>query len=147
MYNGGEIVIVKNIVFNDNRADHASIWGRPCIILSDFNNKLTMYPLSSSAPISSKTKLITATINKSDLEKVKKFKPKEKSYINLHSMIQEELRYYDIVAYLKMKRYYELLCEIESKRLENNKYCGDFYKDIYQDLEYQRNKLKLVLKR
>ena len=43
MYDGGEIVIVKNIQFKNRFADHASIGGRPCLVLSDINDKNMMY--------------------------------------------------------------------------------------------------------
>ena len=67
MYNGGEIIYVRNVIFNDNSADHSTInGGRPCIILSDWNDKITLLPLSSKEAISNKEYNIC--INKTDLE-------------------------------------------------------------------------------
>ena len=144
MYDGGEIIIVKNIVFKDNLADHASLKGRPCIVISDFDNKLTLLPLSSKKPRGKRVQ-DTTIIYSDDFEDSTGFVPKQKEYVNLTNMFQRDLRYYDVLIYLKMKRYYELLLEIEEKRLENNPLCSEEYTSVYQDLEYKRNELKLKL--
>ena len=40
MDNTNEFLIVKNIVFSDGRADHASLTGRICLAISDSNDIL-----------------------------------------------------------------------------------------------------------
>ena len=148
MYNGGEIIIVNNIMFKNRYADHASLVGRPCIILSDYNDKITLLPLTSEDSYSYENRINTVVFCSDDYESVKKsFKLKKKNYANLSSMFQRDLRYHDIVAYLSLRRYAKLLEEIEEKRLEYNKYCGDIYKEIYSDLEFQRNELSMLLTR
>ncbi len=145
MYDGGEIIIVKNIQFNDGHADHASLKGRPCMVLSDMYDKLTMVPLASTHTNFSRNTLI---LTKNQIEGAdSKFPFKPISYLNLNSMFQRELRYYEIRAYVALKRYYDLLQEIELRRLENNPKVSEIYKEIYQDLEYQRNQLKLILRK
>lgn len=148
IYEGGEIVFIRNITFKNKYADHASLNGRPCVVISEFNNKLTLLPLASSIPKNTSDKSQTIFIKKEDIDIEKKcFKPKEKEYVNLGSMFQQELRFYDVVALVKFRRYLRLLEEIELKRLENNPICSEYYKEIYQDLEYQRNKMELTLRR
>lgn len=143
IYDGGEVIIVRNIVFKDKLADHASLKGRPCIVLSEFDDKLTLLPMSSKK----RKKEYNSTIDGSDFSDIRcGFKVKRKEYIDLSSMFQREMRHYEIVALLNLKRYYELLQEIEEKRLENNAYCSKCYMDIYQDLEYQRKQLEMILK-
>ena len=143
LYDGGEVIFVRNIVFRNRYADHASLIGRPCIVLSEFNDTLTLLPMSSSK----RNKNYNVSLDETDFSDLKYgFKPKQKEYIDLSSMFQRELRHYEIVALLNLKRYYELLQEIEEKRLENNQFCSECYKDVYQDLEYQRKQLELILK-
>ena len=147
MYNGGEIIYVRNVIFNDNSADHSTInGGRPCIILSDWNDKITLLPLSSKEAISNKEYNIC--INKTDLEEIrKKSSIRYRSYARLLSIFQRDLRYHDIVARLKLDSYYRLLCEIDNKRLEMGLKCSEIYQEIYNDLEYQRNKCKSLIRK
>ncbi len=148
MYDGGEIVIVNNIIFKNRFADHASLTGRPCIVLSDYNDKMTLIPLTSRKPRDKESKNCVITIKNTDIESERLgFKSKQTEYSNVSSMFQKTLRHYEVVAYVKLKRYFELLNEIERMRLENNSLCSEYYKDIYQDLEYQRNNLELILKK
>ncbi len=143
IYDGGEIIIVKNIVFKNKYADHASLIGRPCIVLSEFDDKLTLLPMSSK----NRNGYYNVSIKDEDFSDFKYgFKPKEQESVDLSSMFQRDLRYYDIIALLELRRYYRLLQEIEEKRLESNPNCSEYYKDVYQDLEYQRKQLELVLK-
>ncbi len=44
----GEVAIFKNLVFNNGIADHASLKGRPCLILADLEDKFYIIPLSHS---------------------------------------------------------------------------------------------------
>lgn len=148
MYDGGEIVIVNNIIFKNRFADHASLTGRPCIVLSDYNDKMTLIPLTSRKPRDNESKNCVITIKNTDIESERLgFKSKQTEYSNVSSMFQKTLRHYEVVAYVKLKRYFELLNEIERMRLENNSLCSEYYKDIYQDLEYQRNSLELILEK
>lgn len=143
IYEGGEIIIVRNIVFRNRYADHASLVGRPCIVLSEFDDKLTLLPMSSSR----RNKNYNVSIDKEDFCDLKfGFKPKTKEFVDLSSMFQKDLRHHEIIALIKLKRYYELLQEIEEKRLEDNQFCSEYYKDVYQDLEYQRNQLEMILR-
>jgi hypothetical protein len=143
IYDGGEIIIVKNIVFKNKYADHASLIGRPCIVLSEFDDKLTLLPMSSK----NRNGYYNVSIKDKDFSDFKYgFKPKKQESVDLSSMFQRDLRYYDIIALLELRRYYRLLQEIEEKRLESNPNCSEYYKDVYQDLEYQRKQLALVLK-
>ena len=145
MYDGGEIIIVKNIQFKNRIADHASLGGRPCIVLSDINDKLTMVPLTSREP---KYNEYTLSIPKKHIKNENpSFIKKPVSYLNLESMFQRELRFYEIQAYVTLKKYFALLQEIEEKRLEDNPFVSDMYEEIYQDLEFQRNQLKMILKK
>ncbi len=145
MYDGGEIIIVKNIQFKNRIADHASLGGRPCMVLSDINDKLTMVPLTSREP---KYNEYTLSIPKKHIKNENpSFIKKPVSYLNLESMFQRELRYYEIEAYVTLKKYFALLQEIEEKRLEDNPFVSDMYEEIYQDLEFQRNQLKMILKK
>ena len=148
MYDGGEIVIVNNIIFKNRFADHASLTGRPCIVLSDYNDKMTLIPLTSRKPRDNESKNCVIAIKNTDIESERLgFKSKQTEYSNVSSMFQKTLRHYEVVAYVKLKRYFELLNEIERMRLENNSLCSEYYKDIYQDLEYQRNSLELILEK
>ena len=145
MYDGGEIIIVKNIQFKNRIADHASLGGRPCMVLSDINDKLTMVPLTSREP---KYNEYTLSIPKKHIKNENpSFIKKPVSYLNLESMFQRELRFYEIQAYVTLKKYFALLQEIEEKRLEDNPFVSDMYEEIYQDLEFQRNQLKMILKK
>ena len=106
LYDGGEVIIVRNIVFRNRYADHASLIGRPCIVLSEFNDTLTLLPMSSSK----RNKNYNVSLDETDFSDLKYgFKPKQKEYID-------------------------------------NQFCSEFYKDVYQDLEYQRKQLELILK-
>ena len=148
MYDGGEIIIVNNIIFNNNRADHASIKGRPCIVLSDYNDKMTMIPLTSSKPKSRRKNNYFVEIKGEDIESERfGFKSKKIEYSNVSSMFQKPLRHSEVLAYVKLKRYFELLKEIENMRLERNRLCSECYNEIYQDLEYQRKTLELIFKK
>lgn len=148
MYCGGEIIKVNNIIFKKKFADHASLVGRPCIILSECNNKLTLLPLTSSTSNAKDVVGFNVRFEKSDFEDCKRcFKPKDVSFANLNSMFQRDLIYHDILGYLRLKRYYELLKEIAEKRLEESMYCSEVYKDICSDLEYQRNNCEIILRK
>lgn len=148
MYCGGEIIKVKNIIFRNKFADHASLVGRPCIILSEYNNKLTLLPLTSSTSGAKDVEGFNVKFEKSDFENCKRcFKPKDESFANLSSMFQRDLRYHDILGYLKLKRYYELLKEIAERRLEESIYCSEVYKDVCSDLESQRSNCEIILRK
>lgn len=144
MYYGGEIIIVKNIVFDGNRADHASLGGRPCVILSDVNDKITMLPLTSRKLDNSEFS-VEFTKNQIKCDN-SQFRKKDRTYINLLSVFQRELRFYDIEAHITDKRYYRLLGEIFEKQLEYERKCMEIYREIYPDLEKQREELRLILK-
>ena len=144
MFDGGEIIIVRNIVFNNEYADHASITGRPCIVLSDYNDKLTLLPMSSSeARENSNTVIVT---KKQIVCNNTNFRKLPIAYVNLNYMFQKDFINYKVWAFLTDKRYYRLLNEMEEKRLEKNPRVSEYYKEIYQDLDYQKSELKRILK-
>jgi hypothetical protein len=144
MYYGGEIVIVRNIVFDNIYADHASLSGRPCIVLSEYNNKLTMLPMSSSQARDNSNTII---INKNHIERYNSnFHKYNTSYVNLDYMFQRDYVNYQIVALLTEDRYYTLLEEMEEKRLDNNPRVCEYYREIYEDLQSQKHELKRILK-
>lgn len=146
MYNGGEIIIVRNIVFDGHRADHASLGGRPCVILSDVNDKITMLPLTSSKSPNNSGFNVEFTKNQIKCDNPQ-FRKKDKTYVNLLSIFQREIRFYDVDAHVTDKRYYRFLEEIFEKRLEYERKCREIYREIYPDLEKQRDELRIILKR
>lgn len=146
MYDGGEIIIARNVKFENRIADHASLRGRPCIIISEYNDKMTLLPISSKKTIDKEKRFYSLELAQSDIEGKKSKRKLEIEYIKLLSMFQTQLRYYDVVGMLKLERYYRLLNEIESRRLEKDLCCSEYYKEIYQDLERQREELGKILK-
>ena len=147
IFEGGEIIFIKDIQFRNRYADHASLSGRPCIVLSEFNDKLTLLPLSSSK--SANHEFYTERFVHRDFKfESLGFKAKKEEFANLLSMFQKDLRYYDVVSQLTLKRYLKLLLSMEKKRLESTEPCDEIYRSIYQDLEYQKDCIerKLVKK-
>ena len=146
IFEGGEIIFIKDIQFRNRYADHASLNGRPCIILSDYDDKLTMLPLTSS--ISSNHGFYTEKFLPSDFKyQTRSFRIKNDEYANMLSMFQKDLRYYDVVSQLSLARYYKLLISMEEKRLEKIEPCNEIYRSIYQDLEYQKEQIQRKLVR
>lgn len=145
MYDGGEIIIVRNIVFNNNMADHASLNGRPCILLSEADDKVTFLPMRSTLP---KTDFCYNTeIRKGSVQCLRKhFYKKDISYVNFVSIFQRETRFYEVVARVFEDRYYKLINEIMSHKMNEVPECADIYESIYDDLERQRGSLRLLLK-
>src|SRR5574344_1570904 len=64
----GEIASFRNLVFKRTGVDHASITGRPCIVLSENRDNLFLLPLSSHYPFDETILKYRHGINTSDIE-------------------------------------------------------------------------------
>lgn len=141
----GDIILVKNIVFNDGLADHASLQGRICLILSDANDVLTLLPFTHNQPKT--TNKYIYKLRKEDLQgKNNRFNYYENQYLRINSLFQREIFFYDRVAHLNEEKYYYLLVKIVGANLEKDEYCGKIYTDIKEDLIEQGKYLKKKLK-
>ena len=141
----GDIILVKNIVFNNGLADHASLQGRICMIVSDANDTLTLLPFTHTKPNTIDKNIYR--LSKDDLlGKDPSINYYDDEYLNVTSLFQREIYYYDRMAHITERKYYYLLKRILEANLENNNYCSDIYIDIKEDLLEQKNYLKKKLK-
>jgi len=148
MYDGGEIIIINNIIFNNNQIDHAYFKGRPCIVISECNDKLSLLPLTSNYPKSTNDRQNTAIFFRNDFfDSTGSFKLKQVSYSNLSSIFQRELRYYDVVSRISYIRYARLLKEINEKKLDRYGLCKDIYLEISDDLRNQNEEYSLLFRK
>lgn len=141
----GDIILVKNIVFNNGLADHASLQGRICMIVSDANDTLTLLPFTHTKPNTIDKNIYR--LSKDDLlGRDPSINYYDDEYLNVTSLFQREIYYYDRMAQITERKYYYLLKRILEANLENNNYCSDIYLDIKEDLLEQKNYLKKKLK-
>lgn len=143
MANNGDILLVKNIVFNDGIADHASLTGRICLIISDCNDKLSLLPFTHIKP--KNLRRVFMLNDKDLLNKKKSVNYYKNEYIKLDGLFQREIYFYDKIARINEIKYYLLLEKLFKLDLSNNKYCSGVYCDIEHDLLRQKNELKLKI--
>ena len=140
----GDILLVKNIVFRNGMADHASLCGRMCVKISNCENGIILLPLSHQK----RNGKYIFTLSKEDLINKKKcIKYYPKDYIDMREMFKREIYYYDRVARLKAHKYYELLRQIILLGIVDNKYNLRFSDNIKNDLINQESELKYKLKK
>ena len=136
----GDVILVKNIIFNNGQVDHASLQGRLCIIVSNIDGIVTLLPFTHRKP-----KYISETFefSKSDLiNKNGNARFYDRGYINVTALIQRELYFYDKMARLKEIRYYFLVKKLLLSHLEDNEKCGETFSFIKDDLIRQDDYLK-----
>ena len=146
IYEGGEVVFIKDIQFKNRFADHASLTGRPCIILSEFDDKITMLPLTSRKP-KNDSLYIERIAPKDFVYTTNGFKVKDEEYVNLLSLFQRDLRYYDVVSRITLRRYLKLLLEMEKKRLFALEQTEEAYNSAREYFLAKKEEIELTLNR
>lgn len=144
----GEIVLVKNIVFQGGEekvADLKSLRGRPCLIIDETRLNLYMLPLSTTPYQNPNNQIYTGLIKKSQIYDRTNYQIADLSYVRLKELIRRDMCFFKSIGTIdegtyqkilkKLLRYYELL--------KQNPINGEFYREIEHDLQEQARILKL----
>lgn len=139
----GQIVIVKNIIFKDynnegfrlNRDAHLE---RPCLVISEIDDKRYMLPISSS--INNKY-YKTENIQISNYDLLYRTLRYNRCYIKLDKIIKRDICYKEPVDYLDKIKYYKCLLKLIMyyERLE---FEVEEYEMIKDNLKEQIEKIK-----
>ena len=105
--NIGKIILVKNIVFTNKEnikvADHSALKGRPCIIITETEDKMYLLPCCTSGDKYKKYKMVVKPTDTLDRRWHKE------SYVSLNSVIEMNIFFNTSYAELTPLAYYKLL--------------------------------------
>lgn len=142
----GEIGIFKNIRFR-YYIDHAALNGRPCLVLSEINDKIYLLPMSSSGP-NEKYKSYSFPISRGQIYKQAWF-PHSKTNINisLSDIIEKDLWGYFGVGLVNYDVYYDIISKLLMLDYSEYQDTANNLEKIKDDLMEQQKYLCKKLKR
>lgn len=148
MKSEGEIVLVKNVVFQGGEEEHAdlkSLRGRPCIIVDETDDSYYMLPMSTTEYKDKEKEIYTSIVRNKDIYDKGKYHFAPTSYVRLKEMIVRDIYYFERIGILGDRTYHSIIKSLIrlNKLLRENPHNGQLYKKIQRDLEEQSRVLKL----
>lgn len=137
----GDIVYLKNIVFEGSKVDHAFDKGRPCVYIGNLNGKMYFVPLTNVYTLKHN---IPYTIKPNKCNGLRK-----ESHPNFKQIVEKKESFYEVYGYLieqeMIKLFKDAILYISEIRKETDSICVMLAKE-YLDKHNVKYKDKDIVK-
>lgn len=137
----GDVVYLRNIIFEGREVDHAFDKGRPCVYIGDIDDKMYFVPLTNTSTMKYKVPIIISPNKRNGLRK--------ECHPNFKQIIEKRTSFYEVFGYLteqEMIKFFEdALLYLSEIRRETDNICIELAKE-YLDKHNVKYKDKDIVK-